>query len=68
MIVQIQGSKQTGKKYWRSLEELADTTQFKQWVAQEFPATAEDAADGNSRRKFLSIMAASMGLAGLTAS
>ena len=67
MIVQIQGIKQTGKKYWRSLEELADTTQFKQWIAEEFPSSVEDVSDGNSRRKFLNIMAASMGLAGLSA-
>ena len=67
MIVQIQGIKQTGKKYWRSLEELADTTQFRHWVEKEFPASATDMVDGNSRRRFLNIMAASMGLAGLTA-
>ena len=67
MIVQIQGIKKTGKKYWRSLEELADTAQFRDWVGKEFPASSMDMEDGNSRRRFLNIMAASMGLAGLTA-
>ena len=30
-----------GKKYWRSLEELADTPQFREFVAREFPQQAE---------------------------
>ena len=67
MIVQIESVKQTGKKYWRSLDELSKTTQFRQWVDKEFPSTAGEMLDGNSRRRFLNIMAASMGLAGLTA-
>ncbi len=67
MIVQIDPVKQTGKKYWRSLEELSNTSQFRQWVDKEFPSGAGEMLDGNSRRRFLNIMAASMGLAGLTA-
>ncbi len=57
----------TGKSYWRSLNQLADTADFKQWVTREFSSTATDLLDGNSRRTVLKLMAASFGLAGLTA-
>jgi MoCo/4Fe-4S cofactor protein with predicted Tat translocation signal len=65
-MIQITELKQTGKKYWRSLEDLATTPQFNTWLHREFPEGADE-MDGNSRRKFLSLMAASLGLAGLTA-
>lgn len=61
------GGNLTGKKYWRSLNELADTAEFRQWVHQEFPANATELLDGNSRRTVLKLMAASFGLAGLAA-
>ena len=67
-MIQIQGiGNQTGKKFWRSLEELSNSQKFQNWVAQEFPEGATDVLDGKSRRNFLQLMAASMGLAGLTA-
>ena len=67
-MIQIQGiGNQTGKKFWRSLEELSNSSKFQNWVAQEFPEGAADVLDGKSRRNFLQLMAASMGLAGLTA-
>ncbi|HEU0121460.1 MAG TPA: TAT-variant-translocated molybdopterin oxidoreductase [Bryobacteraceae bacterium] len=67
-MIQIQGiGNQTGKKFWRSLDELSNSPKFQNWVAQEFPEGAADVMDGKSRRKFLQVMAASMGLAGLTA-
>ncbi len=68
-LVQIktgQKPKLTGKKYWRSLDELADTPEFRNWVSEEFPTTAV-MMDGSSRRTILKLMAASFGLAGLTA-
>ena len=56
----------TGKKYWRSLGELSDTPEFRQWLEREFPAgAAEISADDWSRRSFLKLMGASMALAGL---
>ncbi len=56
----------TGKRYWRSLEELADTPQFRTWLDREFPAgAAEMESDGVSRRSFLRLMGASMALAGI---
>jgi MoCo/4Fe-4S cofactor protein with predicted Tat translocation signal len=55
----------TGKKYWRSLGELSDTPEFRQWLEREFPAgAAEIDADDWSRRNFLKLMGASMALAG----
>src|ERR1700694_3211793 len=57
----------SGPQYWRSLDQLADTPEFRQWVEREFPEDAAAVLDGNSRRTMLKIMAASFGLAGLAA-
>ncbi|HEY1581553.1 MAG TPA: TAT-variant-translocated molybdopterin oxidoreductase, partial [Chthoniobacterales bacterium] len=55
----------TGKQYWRSLGELSDTPEFRNWLEREFPAgAAELAGDEVSRRSFLKLMGASMALAG----
>ena len=56
-----------GQKYWRSLEAAAETPEFQQWLHREFPAGASEWTDTTSRRQFLKIMAASIGLAGLAA-
>jgi len=55
------------KRYWRSLEELAGSTEFDEMLHTEFPPNAADWPDEVSRRRFLQLAAASMGLAGLTA-
>jgi MoCo/4Fe-4S cofactor protein with predicted Tat translocation signal len=55
-----------GKKYWRSLEELADTPLFREFVAREFPQQAEGWNDPVERRTFLKLMGASLALAGLS--
>ena len=58
----------SGKKYWRSLEELVDEPDFGELLENEFPAgAAEYENDGVSRRNFLKLMGASMALAGMTA-
>ncbi len=54
-----------GKKYWRSLDELADTPEFQAAVEREFPEAAQEWVDPTSRRGFLKLMGASMALAGL---
>ncbi|MFZ1937986.1 MAG: TAT-variant-translocated molybdopterin oxidoreductase [Terracidiphilus sp.] len=54
-----------GKKFWRSLDELADTPEFREAVEREFPSAAQEWIDPVSRRGFLKIMGASMALAGL---
>src|SRR5215204_1224488 len=56
----------SGKKYWRSLEELADTPQFREFVAREFPQQAEEWNDPIERRTFIKLMGASLALAGLS--
>ena len=55
-----------GKKYWRSLEELADTPVFREFVAREFPQQAEEWNDPIERRTFMKLMGASLALAGLS--
>src|SRR5919197_4008432 len=55
-----------GTKYWRSLGELKDTPEFRQWLEREFPqGAAELNGDEWSRRDFLKLMGASMALAGV---
>ncbi len=56
-----------GKQYWRSLDALADSPSFRQWLHREFPENASEMVDSSSRRTLLKLMAASFGLAGLTA-
>jgi MoCo/4Fe-4S cofactor protein with predicted Tat translocation signal len=56
-----------GQQYWRSLEEIAETPEFRQLLEREFPAGASEWWDGLSRRNFLKMAAATMALAGLNA-
>jgi molybdopterin-containing oxidoreductase family iron-sulfur binding subunit len=60
---QLKGVK--GKKYWRSIDELADTEEFQKAVEREFPSSAQEWVDPVSRRGFMKLMGASMALAGL---
>jgi len=60
---QLEGKK--GKRYWRSIDELAGTPEFEAAVAKEFPDQAQEWVDPVSRRGFLKLMSASMALAGL---
>ena len=53
-----------GKEYWKSLDSLAETPGFEDWVSREFPEGAS-MLDGVQRRSFVKLMAASFGLAGL---
>jgi len=55
----------SGKKLWRSIDELQNTPEFQEAVEREFPAAAQEWVDPISRRGFLKIMGASMALAGL---
>src|SRR5262245_1678556 len=56
-----------GRSYWRSLEELADTPDFHEYVNREFPAQASEFNDPAGRRQFLKLMGASLALAGVSA-
>src|ERR1700730_15670566 len=51
-------------QYWRSLEELAGTEEFRAFVEDEFPNRTPDWNDAGSRRRFLTLMGASIALAG----
>jgi molybdopterin-containing oxidoreductase family iron-sulfur binding subunit len=60
------GAPLTGPSYWRSLDELADTPAFRDWVERQFPRSVRELMEGGvDRRRFLQVMAASFGLAGL---
>jgi MoCo/4Fe-4S cofactor protein with predicted Tat translocation signal len=54
-----------GKRYWRSVDELAGTPEFEAAVEKEFPGSAQEWIDPVSRRGFMKLMGASMALAGL---
>jgi MoCo/4Fe-4S cofactor protein with predicted Tat translocation signal len=56
-----------GPEFWRSLEELAGSTEFQEMMHREFPKGASAWVDSVSRRGFLKLMGASMALAGMTA-
>ncbi len=68
-LVQIrtQLESRQGRRRWRSLEELAETEEYKDFLHHEFPYPAEKASGGISRRNVLRLMGASAALAGLTA-
>src|SRR5687767_5365880 len=57
---------QDSKNYWRSLEELADSPEFREFVQREYPQHAEEWDDPVERRTFLKLMGASLALAGLS--
>ena len=57
-------SVRTPPTQWQSLEHLADTPEFRRFVAREFPAVT-DLCQGPERRQFLRLMAASFAMAGL---
>ena len=53
--------------YWRSREQLAESPEFKALVEREFPNEASQLIDPVSRRNFLQLITASIGIAGLEA-
>ncbi len=61
----LQGAR--GREYWRSLEELADTEEFRKFLHEEFPGLAGIWSGPINRRNALKLMGASLALAGLSA-
>jgi len=55
------------RRFWKSLDELADTPAFLEFLHREFPEQASTFEDAKGRREFLTLMGASLALAGLTA-
>ena len=58
---------QKGRRFWKNLDELAETPEFHELMREEFPrqAGANEWVDAVSRRGFLKVMGASLALAGL---
>ena len=56
----------SARTYWRTLEELAETTEFAAIVERQVPRFG-DIVNAFDRRRFLQLMAASMALGGLSA-
>ena len=56
-----------GRLYWRSLNELSDTPEFREFLHREFPEQASEWNDPKGRRNFLKLMGASLALAGVGA-
>jgi len=54
----------SGKRLWKSFEELAETPEFHKWVADEFPNRSS--LLGMDRKTFLRVSGAAMAMAGLS--
>lgn len=59
-------NQRSGKEFWRSMEEYADSDELQEFVSREFPQHAETWDDPVERRTFLKLMGASLALAGLS--
>ncbi len=51
--------------YWRSLDEISETAEFKEFLHREFPEAASEIPRGLSRRRWLQLMGASLALGGI---
>jgi len=56
---------ENGKTYWRSLDHVSQTPEMQSFITREFPEGASEFLDPISRRSFVSLMGASVALAGL---
>jgi molybdopterin-containing oxidoreductase family iron-sulfur binding subunit len=56
---------QRGRRFWRSLDELAGTESFDDFIRREYPSQVHKLADLPERREFLKLMGASLALAGV---
>jgi MoCo/4Fe-4S cofactor protein with predicted Tat translocation signal len=55
-----------GRQYWRSLDELSGSPEFRALLEREFPGLSAELLSSPTRRQFLKVMGASLALAGLT--
>src|SRR4026207_1808885 len=51
--MQLGKEPQTAKEYWRSLDELADSREFHEFVLREYPQQAEEGNEPAERRPYL---------------
>jgi molybdopterin-containing oxidoreductase family iron-sulfur binding subunit len=56
---------QQGRKYWRTLDELAADPHFEDILQREYPRGASEWDESVDRRDFLKLMGASLALAGM---
>ena len=54
-----------GRLFWRSLEEYAQTAEFEELLHREFPSQLAEWNDPLGRRRFLTLMAASLAFGGI---
>ena len=66
-VVRARLAGRQGPEYWRSLDELADTPAFQEFLRKEFPRQAAPMEASLDRRDFLKLLGASLALGGLTA-
>jgi MoCo/4Fe-4S cofactor protein with predicted Tat translocation signal len=68
-LVQVRSDieKKNGPEFWRNLEELAGSADFREMMHREFPKGASELVDAVSRRGFFKLMGSSLALAGMTA-
>ncbi|MGA1354905.1 MAG: TAT-variant-translocated molybdopterin oxidoreductase, partial [Candidatus Limnocylindrus sp.] len=50
------------RTYWRSVEDLTQTPEFKEWMHREFPEGASELGSDAERRNFMKVMGASFAL------
>lgn len=55
-----------GKSYWKSLEAVAETDEFNEFMSAEFPRFASPLENKFDRRGFVKLLGASLALAGLS--
>ncbi|HEY0703024.1 MAG TPA: TAT-variant-translocated molybdopterin oxidoreductase [Candidatus Acidoferrales bacterium] len=58
-------AQENGKRFWQSIDQLSETTEYREFLENEFPHDPEK--DGIDRREVLKLAAASAALAGLSA-
>src|SRR5436190_13809196 len=63
----VLGVPPVSRTYWRSLGELEDTPEFRAAREREFPEGASELPEGMTRREMMTLVGASLSLAGLAA-
>ena len=68
-VLQHPEEPKTGRKYWRSLGQMQDTPESREWVEREFPEGVSEMTEEEasvSRRNFMKLMGAATSMAGMS--